>query len=133
MMLGEGIRQRGAAPHALEHIADDHAKADVRRQLAQDGQRAVERHAGLEQRGELLGEGQDVAAGDPPDASLRPRETEDATTLSLGEDRDRVVGVPLQPLDHGSRVGGFHDAIDGLSAPVPCPVREDRHARSLPP
>jgi len=132
-MQGQRIGERGAASDALEHVRDDGAEARARRQLALDGQCAVERHAGFDQRGQLLGEGEDVAAGDSPTAARGPGEAKQTPARVLGDDGDGEVRVLLQPIDHGPRVGRLHDTVDGLAAPIPCAVREDRHARSRPP
>ena len=49
-------------------------------------ERAIERQAGLEQRGELLGEGHQIAAGDAAAAQLRPRQPEQAARPALRGD-----------------------------------------------
>ena len=95
----------------------------MRRQLLHDGERAVERQAGLDERRELLGEREEVALAE---ASGRA-EHGPARALGVGRDTDRVVGVLLEPLHDGARVGRLHHAVDGLPAPVGCPVEEDRH------
>ncbi len=55
MVLGEGIAERRAAPHTVEKVGDDRLHPLVRGQLLQDGERAIERHAGFDQGGQLLG------------------------------------------------------------------------------
>ncbi len=65
MVLGEGVAQRAAAAHGSQKIRHDDPEARVRRQFLEDGQRAIERHAGLDQGRQLLGERQEIALPDP--------------------------------------------------------------------
>ena len=133
VVLGERVGQRAAAAHAAQHVAHDRAQARGRGQLGLDGERAIEGQARLEQGGELLGERDQIAAGDAAaaqaPASARPRS---AAPLVLRGDLDREVGVALQALDHRPRVGRLHDPVDGLPPLVGRPVREDGHATCPP-
>ena len=125
MMLGQRFRQRGAASDAAQEVGDDDAQPWPQRQVFEDGERAVERDAGFEQRGQLLGEGEEVAL---PDASRGGR-AEPALPLRVRGDSNGIVGLAVKPLDDGARIGGFHDAVDGLTPPVGGPIHEDRHQR----
>ena len=91
MVLGERLAQRGTAPDAHQQVGDDRLDAGVRRQLLEDRERAVERQGGLEERGQLLREHQDVALADAPGAA----EGEPALAVGVGRDADREVGVAL--------------------------------------
>src|SRR5207253_7285905 len=67
VMLGERLAQRRACAHAAQHMGRDGTEPWVGRQLFLDGERAVEGEARLEERGQLLGEGDELTA---PDATL---------------------------------------------------------------
>ena len=61
-MGGQAVGQRLAALQHAQHVEHDDAERGLLGQFGGDGKRAVERHAGIEQRGKFLGEEQDVAA-----------------------------------------------------------------------
>ena len=77
-MLGEGIGQRGAAPHASQHVGHQGAEVRVRGQLGLDAEHAIERQARLEERRDLLGERDQIAAGDATPAPFRPGQPQEA-------------------------------------------------------
>ena len=99
MVLGERLAQRGACAHAAQDMGRDGAEPWVGRQLFLDGERAVEGEARFEERGQLLGEGDELAA---PDAALPqggPGESGQPRLFSLGPDLDGEIRVVLEPLD----------------------------------
>ena len=128
MVLGERLAQRRAGAHATQDMARDGAQPWVGRQLFLDGERAVEGEARFEERGELLGEGDELAAPDATRLQGGPGEAGQARPLLLGPDLDGEIRVVLEPLDDAAGVGGLHHAIDGLPPLIRRLVREDRHA-----
>ena len=130
VVLAERIGERGAALYAAEHVGHDGAQARRGRKLRLDGERAVERQAGLDQSGELLGERDQVAAGHTAPPALGPGEAQPPATVILRVDRDREVGVALQALHDRARVRRLHDPVDRLPPAVGCPIREDGHVSS---
>ena len=67
-MRSQAVGQRSAALQHAQHVQHDKAEAGPLGEFAGDGQGAIQRHAGIQQRGKLLGEEQDVA---PPAARRR--------------------------------------------------------------
>src|SRR3990172_3212484 len=104
VMLGQGIAERRPAPDALEEVAHDDPDARGRSELLEDGQRPVEGEPGLEEGGQLVGEGDEVAVADAagPEAAPEPR------ALRLGRHLDRIVLLPVEPLDHRPGVRRLH-------------------------
>ena len=60
-MRGETVGERLAALQHAQDVEDDEAELRPFREFASDGQRAIDGHARVEQRRELLREEQDVA------------------------------------------------------------------------
>ena len=129
MMLGEGVAQGGTAPHAVEEVGHHRLHARVGGQFLQDGERAVERHARLDERGELLGQGQQISRADAAgQIEIAPR-----PALRLGGDLDGEVRLAVQPLDDGAGVRSFHDPVHRLSPAVGRAIGEHGHgAMNLP-
>src|SRR5947207_937268 len=71
LVLGHRLGERAPAPEALEQVGRDGAQARVRRQVLQDGERAVQRQARFHEGAELVNEGEDVATADAT-ATRRP-------------------------------------------------------------
>ena len=61
-MRGQAVGQGAAAFEDAQNVHHDEAEPGGLGQFAGDVERAVERHAGVQQRGEFLGEEEDVAA-----------------------------------------------------------------------
>ena len=59
---GQAVGQRSAALEHAQDVEHDEAEGGSLGELGGDGEGAIERHAGVEQRGQLLGEEEDVAA-----------------------------------------------------------------------
>ena len=129
-MLAERVGHRRAALHAAQHVGHDGTQPGRGRQLRLDGQGAVERQAGLDQGGELLGERHQIASGDAAPPGLGPGQAQQPPALILRVDRDREVGVALQALHHRARVRRLHDPVDRLPPAIGRPVREDGHVSS---
>src|SRR5438094_279126 len=54
-------------------------------------------------------------------------EREPARALGVGDHADREVGIFLEALDDGPRVGRLHHAVDGLAPSVGRLIDEDGH------
>ena len=127
VVFAQRVGQRGAGPDALGHVLDDLAEPGADRQVGQDGQRAVERDAGVDQGGELLREGEQVAGGDARAAAdAEGQRAEPGPPVGL-LDPDREILVTVQALDDGLRVVRLHDAVDSPSGAVGGLVAEDGH------
>jgi hypothetical protein len=128
VVLCQRLAQRCPPAHAPQHVGRDGAEPRAGREPFQDTEGPVERQARFEQGGQLLSERGQIAPWHPLAAEGGNPEPGERGALLLGGDMDGEVGVALEPFDHALRVGGFHDAVDGL-APLVCRlVRENGHA-----
>ena len=109
----EAVGQGAAALEDAEHVEDDEAEFGVLSQLRRDAERAIERHSGVEQRGEFLGEEEDVAA-----AALAEGGELDFDAGALGGDAhvDRGQSLLAEFADHqlfvvSGEAAGAHLAV----------------------
>ena len=110
---GERIRQRGARAHPLvdvvEHAAE-HRRLDP---APQQVERLHERHAGLEQRRQLLVEHEELAGRDPP-RSAEPQRHAGHRAFRL--QRQDVEALLLEVVAQPGFAVGRVDALDDLTA-----------------
>jgi hypothetical protein len=133
MMTEERVAQRRSSRDAVDQVRHDGLQTRRGGEFFKDRQRAIEREPRLEQRGQLLREGEQLAGAHAPAGREGKRGPEPAP-LGMRLDADRVKGLAMETLHHGAGVGRFHDAVDGLAPTVGSPVGEDRHGpvRRLP-
>ena len=126
MLAVERRRQRRAAAHGIADVGDHATRLLVLGQVQQDAQRAVQRLARAQQRGQLLGElHQAVAAERMGTPQLRPAAT------GTGHRRHRFhrqVSLLLQPRHDIGVAGGLHLAFQHLAMRVEGLVTIERHA-----
>ena len=82
----EGLRQRAPSPHPVVHVVQNRLEDRIGRPAPEDVEGLNERHAGLEQRRELLVEDHEFASRDP----RAPQERDAGETRAAG---------PMQPED----------------------------------
>jgi hypothetical protein len=120
-------RQRRAAAHGVAHVGDGAARGFVLGQLEQDGQRAIQRLAGPEQRRQLLGELHEALAGERLGLEQRPPRRL-AAALARQPCLDRKMALFLQAQHDVGIAGGFHLAVERLAAGVERLVAVQGHA-----
>ena len=110
-MRGKRIRQGRARAHLLVDVVQDGLEDGVGEADPQDVQRLHQRHAGLEQRGELLVEDQELVTADP---RAPPAEREAAPPPPLAERKD-VQPFLLELAPQGGFALGDVDTLDDLA------------------
>ena len=114
----EGVGQRRAAAHLLVHVVEHRLEDRVGQALAQDVERLHQRHAGLEQRRQLLVEDQELVPldGAPPQRQPRHR-------APRGQRQD-VESLVLELATQGSLARRNVDALDDLPSRGAQPAAE---------
>ena len=107
----ERFRERAAGSHAVEHVVEYRPEHRVGHPAAKDVERLHQRHPGLEQRGQLLVEHQELTRGDPRSRRQRQRaDRQPPRTL----DREDVQTLFLEFATQPVFVVGDVDALDDL-------------------
>jgi hypothetical protein len=122
----QGDRQGRAAAHRFADAFDDLACFRRIRQLQHDAERPVERLAGGQQRGQLLGELQHLRG---VEVALAP-EREQRAPLARGvgaQGLHRQVTLVLQPDDDFVGIGRFHLAFQAFAGRGQRFVGKQRH------
>ena len=89
-MVAKCIRQRHAAAHFLMHILEHRFEQGVRDLRPQQIERLHQRHAGLQQRGELLIEDQKLVFRNPP-ALWKPLDAAEQASLAQRQHMQTLI------------------------------------------
>ena len=131
MLLLQRGGQRRTGAHGVADAFDDAPRLRAFGQVQQDAEGAVERLAGAEERGQLLGELQHLlvaellAAQQAGPALARP-----AGIAAAGVDRQVALFLELE--HHVFGAGGLHVAFQGFARGGQRLVAEQRHRLRLP-
>ena len=119
-------RQRAAATHRIAHVGERAPGDLVLGQFQQDRERAVQRLAGAEQRGQLLGELHQPFAREGFGFE-QPLPHRLAAAFAGQPGLHRQVTLLLQALHHIGVAGGFHLAVKQIAAGVQGLVAVEGH------
>ncbi len=114
MLLVQGVRQGGAAAHAVADALDQLLRPVAFRKIQQDAERAVQRLTGAEQGRQLVGELGQLVAGER--AALEQRRESRAAAIGIGRPRiQRRVALILQPGNHLLDTARLHLPLQGFA------------------
>ncbi|MNV46729.1 hypothetical protein D3C71_1385730 [compost metagenome] len=123
------LRQRCAATHGITDVTDHPTRTRVFGCVQQDGQRTIQRLAGAEQGGQLLGELHQRGAGKRPLPPLLPaRAFQCGTGGEFG--LHRQMTLLLQARDDVGVAGRVHLPVQHFAMGIQCLVTVQRHQRS---
>ena len=113
-MIGAGVGQRDAGAHLLVDVVERALEGGVGDLLAQDVERLRQRHAGLQQRRQLLVEQQQFLARHAAAAQRRQGRQAGQRERTLRPGGEDEVALPLQLTPQSDLVVGDVDALDDL-------------------
>ena len=113
-VIGAGVGEGDAGADLLVDVVEGALEGRVGNLLAQDVERLRQRHAGLQQRRQLLVEEQQLLARHAPAAERRQRRQARQRQPSLRPRREDEVALPLELTPQPGLVVGDVDALDDL-------------------
>ena len=118
-MSFKGFGQRAARTHALVHVVENPLEHRIGDAATENVERLHERHASLEQCGELLIEDQEFAAGHTPASRQANARQRAPTGLVNSEDQQPLLfELPPEPRLAIGDVGAFDDVPARCAEPA---------------